>query len=403
MLEGRVSLIFAEWNKAFENLVELELVLPVGTSSKCLTATQSVQLMLLPSQLEDILRSHPDCPTELYKWGTQWIEWGNHQPDSSMNALKIRDTHPCQNLSTAWGFFCDCLRRETDHGGHWVQASHRRRGWCRKVRIGWNAFCPYWFNQTIQFIQNHFIISYDPTIEDSYRKQVSIDGDTALLDILDTAGQEEVVVIYSEIDLASSQQCEISTCELERGSWLCTILLLAPALMKLPFSESKFTGSKYISMLSSEVMHFQDKDYSERIPIVLVGNKCGMISLPQNSHFFRLGRPETSHHWRGVCVIWELHWQCSAELAKSFNCPFREASAKLRINVDEAWFDLVRQIRMLRGLQSPEKKHKKLKNPLKNQLIQEKCVLIWCPTCSPSKAESFVLYSRNLHHIVTED
>ena len=32
---------------------------------------------------------------------------------------------------------------------------------------------------------------YDPTIEDSYRKQVVIDGETCLLDILDTAGQEE--------------------------------------------------------------------------------------------------------------------------------------------------------------------------------------------------------------------
>ena len=31
----------------------------------------------------------------------------------------------------------------------------------------------------------------DPTIEDSYRKQVTIDSETCLLDILDTAGQEE--------------------------------------------------------------------------------------------------------------------------------------------------------------------------------------------------------------------
>ena len=36
-----------------------------------------------------------------------------------------------------------------------------------------------------------FIDEYDPTIEDSYRKQVVIDGETCLLDILDTAGQEE--------------------------------------------------------------------------------------------------------------------------------------------------------------------------------------------------------------------
>ena len=65
---------------------------------------------------------------------------------------------------------------------------------------------------TIQLIQNHFVDEYDPTIEDSYRKQVTlvvrvlvqlrwlvsgtvvqvvIDGETCLLDILDTAGQEE--------------------------------------------------------------------------------------------------------------------------------------------------------------------------------------------------------------------
>jgi GTPase KRas protein len=67
---------------------------------------------------------------------------------------------------------------------------------------------------TIQFIQSHFVDEYDPTIEgklhrwrrreagthhslfhspqlDSYRKQCVIDGETALLDVLDTAGQEE--------------------------------------------------------------------------------------------------------------------------------------------------------------------------------------------------------------------
>jgi len=33
------------------------------------------------------------------------------------------------------------------------------------------------------------------------------------------------------------------------------------------------------------------------------------------------------------------------ELAKQFNCPFMEASAKQRINVEEGFFDLVREIR----------------------------------------------------------
>ena len=44
---------------------------------------------------------------------------------------------------------------------------------------------------TVQFVQGIFVEKYDPTIEDSYRKQVVIDGETCLLNILDTAGQEE--------------------------------------------------------------------------------------------------------------------------------------------------------------------------------------------------------------------
>lgn len=35
---------------------------------------------------------------------------------------------------------------------------------------------------TIQFIQSHFVSDYDPTIEDSYRKQCVIDERVAHLD-----------------------------------------------------------------------------------------------------------------------------------------------------------------------------------------------------------------------------
>lgn len=42
--------------------------------------------------------------------------------------------------------------------------------------------------QTVQFVQSIFVEKYDPTIEDSYRKQVEIDGAQCMLEILDTAG-----------------------------------------------------------------------------------------------------------------------------------------------------------------------------------------------------------------------
>ena len=67
------------------------------------------------------------------------------------------------------------------------------------------AFCVYYLfwllgvgksALTIQFIQSHFVDEYDPTIEDSYRKQCVIDDEVALHDVLDTAGQEEYSYRY---------------------------------------------------------------------------------------------------------------------------------------------------------------------------------------------------------------
>jgi GTPase KRas protein len=44
---------------------------------------------------------------------------------------------------------------------------------------------------TVQLVSHHFVDFYDPTIEDSYRKQTVIDEEVVQLDILDTAGQDE--------------------------------------------------------------------------------------------------------------------------------------------------------------------------------------------------------------------
>ena len=41
---------------------------------------------------------------------------------------------------------------------------------------------------TIQYVQGLFVSKYDPTIEDSYRKSVELDGHMVVVDILDTAG-----------------------------------------------------------------------------------------------------------------------------------------------------------------------------------------------------------------------
>ena len=47
---------------------------------------------------------------------------------------------------------------------------------------------------TLQFVQDTFVKDIVPTLEDNYRKQTEVDGQTVMLDILDTFGQYDEIV-----------------------------------------------------------------------------------------------------------------------------------------------------------------------------------------------------------------
>eukprot|EP00301_Raphidiophrys_heterophryoidea_P018778 c3777_g1_i1.p1 GENE.c3777_g1_i1~~c3777_g1_i1.p1 ORF type:complete len:187 (-),score=35.44 c3777_g1_i1:389-949(-) len=149
---------------------------------------------------------------------------------------------------------------------------------------------------TIQLIQNHFIEEYDPTIEDSYRKQVTIDSDPCLLDILDTAGQEE----YSAM----------------RDQYMRTgqgFLLVYSITARASFDE--------VSGFRDQILRVKDTDH---VPLVICGNKIDL------------------EHDRNVST------QEGRELSKSYGAAFLETSAKTRVNVEDAFFQLVRTIREAR-------------------------------------------------------
>jgi GTPase KRas protein len=156
---------------------------------------------------------------------------------------------------------------------------------------------------TIQLIQNHFVDEYDPTIEDSYRKQVVIDGETCLLDILDTAGQEE----YSAM----------------RDQYMRT----GEGFM-LVFAVNNTKSFEDINSYREQIKRVKD---AEEVPMVLVGNKC---DLPA----------------RNVDIL------RAKELARSFSIPFVETSAKTRMGVDNAFYTLVREIRKDKGKQRGKSK-----------------------------------------------
>merc|ERR1712232_292683 len=135
---------------------------------------------------------------------------------------------------------------------------------------------------------------------DSYRKQVTIDDETCLLDILDTAGQEEYSAMRDQY-MRTGQ------------GFLCVFA---------------------ITSLREQILRVKDED---KVPMVLAGNKCDLEDERQ---------------------VTTAEGQ---DLAKSFACPFFETSAKSRINVEEAFYDLVREIRKDMGGKDDGKAKKKKK------------------------------------------
>eukprot|EP01126_Amoeba_proteus_P002747 TRINITY_DN10888_c0_g2_i5.p1 TRINITY_DN10888_c0_g2~~TRINITY_DN10888_c0_g2_i5.p1 ORF type:complete len:164 (+),score=41.66 TRINITY_DN10888_c0_g2_i5:38-529(+) len=81
----------------------------------------------------------------------------------------------------------------------------------------------------LQLVSGKFVESYDPTLEDSYRKQLTVDNKEVVLDIFDTAGQEDFsavrdsymntgdgfLIMYSVIDTKSFNEVQSIYTKLE--------------------------------------------------------------------------------------------------------------------------------------------------------------------------------------------
>lgn len=159
---------------------------------------------------------------------------------------------------------------------------------------------------TVQFVQGIFVEKYDPTIEDSYRKQVEVDGQQCMLEILDTAGTEQFTAMR---DLY-----------MKNGQGFVLVYSIT--------AQSTFND---LQDLREQILRVKDKD---DVPMVLVGNKCDLEAERV------VGKEQ------------------GGNLARHFNCAFMETSAKAKINVNDVFYDLVRQI----NKKSPKEERKVKRN-----------------------------------------
>jgi GTPase KRas protein len=162
---------------------------------------------------------------------------------------------------------------------------------------------------TIQLCLNHFVETYDPTIEDSYCKQTVIDDQPCMLEVLDTAGQEEYTAL--------------------RDQWI-----REGEGFLLVYSISARATFERVERFRSQISRVKDQE-PHTVPIMLVGNKCDKVNEREVS------REE------------------GQALAQRLGCKFIESSAKTCVNVERAYYTVVRMIREQREGTTPHKKEKK--------------------------------------------
>mmetsp|Transcript_18983 Transcript_18983/g.26549 ORF Transcript_18983/g.26549 Transcript_18983/m.26549 type:complete len:188 (+) Transcript_18983:166-729(+) len=159
---------------------------------------------------------------------------------------------------------------------------------------------------TLQYVHNKFVENYDPTVEDSYRKQITFKKKSVLLDICDTAGQEMYLAFQDQYYKSA-----------------IGFLLVYSVVSKKSFDK--------VTSFKERIVRVKEAQNDANYTIVLVGNKIDL----KNER--------------------EVSTEEGASMAKSLGAQFIETSAKTREKIDDA-FNLVVQDIMEREKNSDDKK-----------------------------------------------
>ncbi|KAI8869345.1 ras-domain-containing protein [Ramicandelaber brevisporus] len=148
----------------------------------------------------------------------------------------------------------------------------------------------------VQYTARYFLDEYDPTIEDSYSKLVTVDGEDASIEIVDTAGQEEYLAMRDQY---------IRMCD--------GFLLVFSITSRSSFDE--------VLQMINFIRRIKDLGTTGSWPISVVGNKADLEYLRQ------------------------IRTADAQAIATNQGATYIETSAKLRINVNQVFNDMVRMVR----------------------------------------------------------
>jgi small GTP-binding protein len=146
---------------------------------------------------------------------------------------------------------------------------------------------------------------WDPTIEQAYIKNTNVDGSRLLLEIDDFKGSND-------------------------GQSLLEAWIGQGQGFLLVYAVDSPSSFEYVQTLRDTILKIKE---TSDVPIVLVGNKCDLSSGD---------KPKISK-------------QEGEELASQWKVPFLETSAKSRINVDESFIQLAREIKKKQKTKESEK------------------------------------------------
>lgn len=155
---------------------------------------------------------------------------------------------------------------------------------------------------TMRLIRSKWVDEYDPTIEDSYSTQRTVDGVVHRLDIIDTAGQEEYRDMLGSLFSVDSS-------------------IDAYLLVYDITSEISLENLEYFDELIEQNLDAVGKHEVRPRPVKIVaGNKC---DLEQH---------------RAIPTQVGLSW------ARRHGCGFMETSAKSMVNIEEAFQAIIKQV-----------------------------------------------------------